>query len=87
MILVVTYTKQQELVAQEAIWYEQRWDRGTVRENDKVKLVWDFEFHLRKATNARRPDLILELKTERTSGSVTWHARNKTTLGQREQRN
>ena len=30
-----------------------------------MKLVWDFEFHLRKTTTARRLDLILELKTDK----------------------
>ena len=45
MILAVTRAKQQELVGQEAIWFE-RWDRGTVLEKNKVKLVWDFEFQL-----------------------------------------
>ena len=35
---------------------------GTVLENDKAKLVWNFEFHLRKTTTTRRPDLILEQK-------------------------
>ena len=34
-----------------------------VLQNDKAKLVWDFEFHLRKTTTARRPDLILEIKS------------------------
>ena len=65
MILAVAWAKQQELVGQEAIWFEQRWDKETVLENDKAKLVWDFEFHLRKTTTARRPDLILELKTDK----------------------
>ena len=27
--------------------------------------MWDFEFHLRKTTTARRPDLILELKEDK----------------------
>ena len=27
--------------------------------------MWEFEFHLRKTTTARRPDLILELKTDK----------------------
>ena len=27
--------------------------------------MWDFEFHLRKTTTARRPNLILELKTDK----------------------
>ena len=64
-IFAVAWAKQQELVGQEAIWYEQRWDRGTVLENDKAKLMRDFEFQLRKTTTARRPDLILELKTDK----------------------
>ena len=63
MILAVAWEKQQELVGQEATWYEQRWDRRTVLENDKAKLVWDFDFHLRKTTTARRSGLILKLKT------------------------
>ena len=28
--------------------------------SSQVKLVWDFEFNLRKATTTRRPDLMLE---------------------------
>ena len=32
--------------------------------NHKAKLVWDFEFHLRNTTTARRPNLILELKED-----------------------
>ena len=50
---------------QEAIWYQQKWNRGKVLENDKAKLMWDFEFDLRKTTSARRPDLILELKIDK----------------------
>ena len=65
MFLAVVWAKQQELVVQEAIWYKQRWDRGTVLDNDKAKLVWDFELQLRKTTTERRPDLILELKTDK----------------------
>ena len=30
--------------------------KGTVIENDECKLRWDFEYHLRKTTTARRPD-------------------------------
>ena len=52
---------------QDVVWYEQRWDkyRGTVFENEKAKLVWDFEFHLHKTTTSTRPDLILEMKEDR----------------------
>ena len=31
----------------------------------KAKLVWDFEFSLRKTTTARRPDLVLEDKEKK----------------------
>ena len=36
------------------------WVKGTVIEKDGKKLIWDFEFKMRKKTTARRPDLILE---------------------------
>ena len=35
MILAAAWAKQQELMDQEAIWYQQKWDRGTVLENDR----------------------------------------------------
>ena len=41
---------------------QRRWEQGTVLENGKAKLVWDFEFNLRKTNTSRRPDLILEYK-------------------------
>ena len=65
MTLAVAWAKQQELMDQEAIWYQQKWDRGTIWENNKAKLVWDFEFHLRKTTATRRPDLILDFKIDK----------------------
>ena len=65
MILAMGWAKQQELMDQEAIWYQQKWDRGMVLENNKAKLVQGFEFHLRKITTARRSDLILDLKIDK----------------------
>lgn len=62
MIMAVAWAKEYELVGDEMVWYKERWERGTVLENERGKLVWDFEFHLRKTTTARRPDLILEDK-------------------------
>jgi len=32
MVLAVAWAKEQRLISQDAIWYEQRWDRGTVFE-------------------------------------------------------
>ena len=53
-------------------------------ENNKAKLVWDFEFHLRKTTTARRPDLIFELKIDKKIWiCVTWRVHSKKTLVQR----
>ena len=52
-------------LGKDVVWYKERWERGTVQENGKAKLIWDFEFHLRKTTTARRPDLILEDKEEK----------------------
>ena len=65
MGLELAWEKQQELVGQEATWYEQRYGRGIVLENNKVKLVWDFEFHLQKITTTKKTDLILELKIDK----------------------
>ena len=65
MILAVAWVKEHGLIGQDMVWYEQRWDRGTAFENERAKLVWDFEFHLLKMTNSRRPDLILETKEYR----------------------
>ena len=65
MILAVAWAKEHGLISQDVAWYEQRWDRGTVFENERAMLVWDFEFHLRKMITSRRPDLILETKEDR----------------------
>ena len=65
MILAVEWAKENELVTKDVIWYKERWERGTMLENDKAKLVWDFQFNLRKTTTSRRPDLILENKEQK----------------------
>ena len=65
MIMAVAWCKEYSLVDQDVTWYKEKWERGTVMENDKAKLVWDFEFQLRKTTTARRPDLILEDKEKK----------------------
>ena len=65
MILAVEWAKEYDLIGTDTVWYKERWERGTVLENRKAKLVWDFEFHLRKTRTARRPDLILEEKGEK----------------------
>ena len=64
-MLAVAWAKERGLIRQGVVLYEQRWDRRTVFENERAKLVWDFEFHLRKTTISRRPDLILKMKEDR----------------------
>ena len=69
MITAVAWAKRQELVL----------------ENDETKLVWNFEFHLRKSTTARIPNLVLKLKTDNKIWTCDMTSPKKK-LGQREQR-
>ena len=62
MILAVTWAKEWNLIEEKTVWYREKWERGKVLENDDAKLIWDFEFNLRKTTTARQPDLVLEDK-------------------------
>ena len=84
MVMAVAWAKEYHLVKKEVKWYKERWTRGHVLENARAKLVWDFEFNLRKTTTARRPDLILEDKEKSIYGYVTWHANRKLTLRKKE---
>ena len=65
MIMAVAWAKENKLLRQDVIWYKEKWERGTAFENHRAKLIWDFEFNLRKTTTARRPDLILEDKEKK----------------------
>ena len=65
MIMPVAWVKEYELVSEDMICCKERWGQGTVLENKMGKLVWDSEFHLRKITAVRRPDLTLENKVKR----------------------
>ena len=62
MILAVAWAKECELIGEDTVLHKKRWERGTVLKKGKAKLVWDFEFNLRKTNTSRRPDLILEDK-------------------------
>ena len=52
----------QNLLDQIVKWYKEKWNRRHVSENAQAKLVWYFEFNLRKRTTPRRPDLTLAEK-------------------------
>ena len=62
MVMAIAWAKEYHLVKKEVKWYKERWTRRHVLENARAKLLWDFEFNLRKTTAARRPDQILEDK-------------------------
>ena len=65
MILATALAKEHVFFGQDVVWHKERWERGTVLENRKAKLIWDIQFHLRKTTTTRRPNLILEDKEEK----------------------
>ena len=62
MALAVQWAKEFEIIDTKTKWFSEREERGHFLENSRAKLVWDFEYHLRKATTYRRPDLTLEDK-------------------------
>ena len=66
MVMAVAWAKEQNLLDQDVKWYQEKRKRGHVLENPQAKLVWDFEFNLRKTTTSRRPDLMLEEKQAKT---------------------
>ena len=39
LILATAWAKEHGLIGQDVVWYEQRWDRGTVFENERAKCV------------------------------------------------
>ena len=53
---------------------------GQVLDNAQAKLIWDFEFNLRKTTKQRRPDLTLEDQEKNLYGFAIWRAYKKITL-------
>ena len=62
MVMAVARAKEYGLVGRETKLYMKKLVRGQILEGSTGKLVWDFEFNLRKTTTSRRPDLVLEDK-------------------------
>ena len=56
------------MIGANRVWYKERYERGPVLENDKAKLVWDFQSKFRKTETAKSPDLILQVKNEKQIG-------------------
>ena len=65
MILAISWAKEFNLVEKDTKWYKQKWCRGYVLDNDHAKLVWDFEFNLRKTTASKGPDLTQDVKEKK----------------------
>ena len=65
MVFAEAWVKKEALLEENAVWYKITWQKGTVLEKQGKKLIWDFEYRMRKTTSARRPDLTLEDLDER----------------------
>ena len=59
-VLAVKWAIENGLLPEETKWYAVNWERGTVIENNRKKLDWDWEHRMRTKCIARRPDLTLE---------------------------
>ena len=65
MVFAVEWAKHKGLIPENARWYKENWKSGEVYENNEYKMIWDFQFKLKKTEKARRPDLILEDHAEK----------------------
>ena len=50
MMFAISWAKEFNLVKKDMKGYKQKWCRGYALENDHAKLVWEFEFNLKKTT-------------------------------------
>jgi len=64
-VLMTAWAIENKLLEEDQCWYKQKWEKGMVMENDAVKMAWDFEYHMRKETTARRPDVTIEYKEQK----------------------
>ena len=48
MVFAKEWAKISKLLDKNVKWYEHSWEKGKVLENEKAKLLWDFEFRTRK---------------------------------------
>ena len=64
MILAVQWAIEHQLIDNQTKWYRERWERGHVLESKDAKLVWDFEFHLRKNNNIKTTRLDVRRQTK-----------------------
>ena len=65
-VLAVKWAMENGLLPEGTKWYEIKWERGKVFENNGKKLLWDWEHRMRTNCTERRPDLMLEDTVKRT---------------------
>ena len=78
MVMAVAWAKEQNLLDQNVKWYQEKRNRGHLSENSQAKLVWEFQFNLRKTELSRRQDLMLEEKQTKNIGYAIWHTHKRT---------
>ena len=57
MVLAAQWGQQHGNIEIGAQWNHQHWVKGEVMETDKLKLMWDFKYKLRKYNKASRLDI------------------------------
>ena len=62
MVIAIEWAKKFQLVNEKAVWYKKKWDKGSVVENSKRKLIREFEYKMRQSSTARSQNLTLEGK-------------------------
>ena len=65
-ILAVKWAVYNGLLPEGTKWYNEKWDKGKVFEQEGRKMYWDWEHRLRIECRARRPDLTLEDNEKKT---------------------
>ena len=52
-ITAVAWAKEHELVAKDVKWFKENWSRELVFVNNRARLIWDFEFNVRKSMTSQ----------------------------------
>lgn len=61
-ILMVARGKEHWLIQPDTAWYKMKWKAGIVFENEKMKILWDFQYRVGKTATASRPDVRIQYK-------------------------
>ena len=61
-ILMVAWCKENKLIELDEAWYKAKWGQGAVLDNEHVKISWNVEYHMKKESTSRRPDVTIEYK-------------------------